>query len=542
MRAFANGRDRRRKLTVAVSGVAAAAALSAGVLTQSGAAEAGHSVAAAQALPAATIKARQHYFGLDNVDPATGAVRSDRVIMSWAGVATFAGSFNGHVVLIDAWVPRGPSTTWNHSLQYVGTTPDELKALAPEAYFVGHMHGDHGGDAPKIIEANPNIAVYGNQNHCDDLKAEVAQDDSSLMFNCFAVFPSVQVQNGRPVPSSFGMVDNLPANTLPGVRVSAVMHPHSLAPTDPATDPPFDTMQATKRPCAAFTQYPPSAGDPPSSGSPASGIINIAWQFRIGDFALTWADSNGPDVGGRDAQAWASLPATDVYFGAIAISGRSILNEGISQIRPKLFLPIHHDPCANDVYKEVKDQIATVPAASRPQLRYLSDPGDYLNPIIFDPTAKAWAQNGVSDAAPHTEAPSTATMTLDTAAPAPAAATGNVVVTLPGTGTAASSATKLTIRLAKVRGGRLAIKITGVPTAGTLKVALTSKVAGRRVALGSASRTLRRASTATLRLKLSKSARRLLKTHRSLRASLKLTYSAAGARATSVTRTVRLSR
>ena len=57
--------------------------------------------------------ARQQFFGLDNVDPTTGAVRRDRVIMSWAGVATFAASFKGHVVLLDDWIPRAPTAgTW----------------------------------------------------------------------------------------------------------------------------------------------------------------------------------------------------------------------------------------------------------------------------------------------------------------------------------------------------------------------------------------------------------------------------------------------
>jgi hypothetical protein len=521
-----------------VASLAVMAAVSAGVLAPPAGAAARKNArqAQAQVQPAATIKARQHYFGMDNVDPTTGAVRSDRVIMSWAGVATFAAAFNGHVFLLDAWIPRGPSTTWNHSLAYLGTTPDELKALAPEAYFVGHMHGDHSGDASKVIEANPDMAVYGNQNHCDDLKAEVQQDDPGFQFNCFAVFPSVQIQNGRPVPASFGMVDNLPPNTLPGVRITAVMHPHSLAPADPAADPPFDTMQVTKRPCAAFTQFPPAAGDPPSNGSPASGIINIAWQFRIGDFALAWADSNGPDVGSRDAQAWASVPSTDVYFGAIAVSGRSVMNEGLAQIRPKLFVPIHHDPCANDVYKEVRDQVATIPATGRPQLWYLSDPGDYLKPMVFDPSAKAWRQSGGSDPASLPAPPATATMTPAADADAvPAAA----VLRLPGT---TSPAAKLVMRIARAKGSVLAVRITGVPAAGKVKLAISAKRGKHKLAVGSASRTLKRAGTVTLRVKLSTSARELLAAHRSFKASLKLTYTVAGSRATSVSRTVTITR
>ena len=54
----------------------------------------------------ATIAARQKWFGLDNVNPNTGAVRTDRVIMSWAGVSTFAASFNGHVVMLDGLMCR----------------------------------------------------------------------------------------------------------------------------------------------------------------------------------------------------------------------------------------------------------------------------------------------------------------------------------------------------------------------------------------------------------------------------------------------------
>src|SRR4051812_20249721 len=38
-------------------------------------------------LSAQTIAARQKYLGVDNVDAKTGAVRSDRVILSWVGVS-----------------------------------------------------------------------------------------------------------------------------------------------------------------------------------------------------------------------------------------------------------------------------------------------------------------------------------------------------------------------------------------------------------------------------------------------------------------------
>ena len=57
-------------------------------------------------LPAETIAARQKFLGLENVDPGTGAVRSDRVILSWIGVSSFVAAFKGHVVILDAYVGR----------------------------------------------------------------------------------------------------------------------------------------------------------------------------------------------------------------------------------------------------------------------------------------------------------------------------------------------------------------------------------------------------------------------------------------------------
>src|SRR5688572_6067286 len=63
---------------------------------------------AASADEAHMVALRQKYFGASNVDPRTGAVRRDKVVMSWFGVTNFAMAIRGHVVLLDAWVPRGP--------------------------------------------------------------------------------------------------------------------------------------------------------------------------------------------------------------------------------------------------------------------------------------------------------------------------------------------------------------------------------------------------------------------------------------------------
>src|SRR5262244_3922183 len=97
-------------------------------------------------LSAETISARQKFFGLDNVNPMTGAVRDDRVILSWTGVSSFAASFRGHVVLLDAFIVREgglPTVGAWPSIRYIGSTPEELAALNPELILFGHAHFDH---------------------------------------------------------------------------------------------------------------------------------------------------------------------------------------------------------------------------------------------------------------------------------------------------------------------------------------------------------------------------------------------------------------
>jgi len=86
-------------------------------------------------LPAETIAARQKFLGLDNVDPRTGAVRSDRVILSWIGVSSFVAAFKGHVVILDAYVARAggfASAPWP-GIRYVGATVEELAAVSPSS-------------------------------------------------------------------------------------------------------------------------------------------------------------------------------------------------------------------------------------------------------------------------------------------------------------------------------------------------------------------------------------------------------------------------
>ncbi len=251
------------------------------------------SAARAQNAPAATIAARQHFFGLDNVDAATGAVRKDRVILSWQGVSNFAASFNGHVVLLNAWIARAwwaivenyPGTTapgWPNQ-HYVGSSPEELAALKPEAIFFGHGHGDHAGDTPVVVRANPGITVLGAAEHCNDLRAEV----KDMQFKCISVFP---------VDAPLGAVFEV-KNLLSGVQITAVKHPHSDRTTVSETNQPFSRQKEGA--CQAFVDYPGDRNEPRTWNAVASGSVSVMWQFRIGEFALVWQDTAGPINGYR---------------------------------------------------------------------------------------------------------------------------------------------------------------------------------------------------------------------------------------------------
>lgn len=331
----------------------------------------------AENFSAQTIAARQRFFGFDNVNPRTGAVRNDRVIISWYGVSSFAASFSGHVVLLDGFMARGRSGTWRHNKNYVGTDLPEIAALKPEAYFFGHGHSDHAGNLPALVRLMPDVPLFGAQEHCSDIENEVRD----VRFSCTPVFRA---------GASFGEVAELPPSLLPGVGITAVRQPHSSRSPDPVANPPFDTMQVKVRDCAAFNLYPPDGTEPTPWGGPTSGTVSISWQFRVGNFALVWSDTTGDISLTAVPEAFASLPQTNVLFGSIAVSPRIVFNQHVMALRPQIFLPIHHDPCAYDVKKQMDDQLATVPAAIRPRLWYLTDPGDYLRPIAFDPSSPAW--------------------------------------------------------------------------------------------------------------------------------------------------------
>jgi hypothetical protein len=317
---------------------------------------------------AETIAARQRFFGMDSVDAESGAVRPDRVVVSWFGCASFAVALGGRVLLLDAWVPRGLTSG------YVPTTVAEVAALRPEAIFIGHGHFDHAADAEPIARASRAV-VYGTAEHCAALGDGIR---------------SVKLGSAQSDPG-----ERYDHEHAPGVTVTAVRHLHS-APTPRDTGPDGSPALRTA-PCPCdIRAFPPAAGDVAHLAThlPDREGGTLLYQFRSAGFTLTWHDSSGPlaERAPHVLDVLRTLPASDLHIGAI--QGFNQFRNGlrdprryIEALRPAVFAPAHHDNWlpvmtsrAESYRAALTAELARIPAERRPELRMLVDRADYLSP------------------------------------------------------------------------------------------------------------------------------------------------------------------
>ncbi|WP_240505187.1 MBL fold metallo-hydrolase [Nocardia mangyaensis] len=321
------------------------------------------------------VAARTRFFGAANVDPVTGAVRRDRVILSWFGCTSFAAALGGTVVLLDAWVPRGI-----HS-GYVPTTVAQVGELRPDAIFIGHGHFDHAGDAGALAQVSGAV-VFGTAEHCDQIQRQVDAP----------TFHTVALGDARSTPGETYH------HSLGAIEVTAVRHVHS-GPKPPdhsdAGSAPFFPVPDLRDAIA----NPPELCDLVALGSSLSAEEggSLLYQFRIGGFILTWNDSAGPlaEAGPQVYDVLRGLPASDVHLGAIQgfnqpFNGLRDVRQYIEAIRPGVFVPSHHDnwlpglTARGDTYQAtLQGELDRIPADRRPALRFLSDPGDYLRPDVL---------------------------------------------------------------------------------------------------------------------------------------------------------------
>ncbi len=320
---------------------------------------------------AATIAARRRFFGDAAVDPETGAVRADQVLVAWFGCASFAIAMGGTVFLCDAWVPRGVTSG------YVPTTPAEVAALRPVAIFIGHGHFDHAADAGPIAQASGAV-VHGTAEHCATARGQVRG----------AEFPCKELGSADSSPG-----DRYDFELAPGLSVTAIRHIHS-APTRRAAGP-GASARVIPAPCLCdIRTHPPTLADAGhlarNISAPEGGVL--LYQFRTESFTLTWHDSSGPLVekAPHVLDVLRGLPRSDVHIGAI--QGFNQFTNGlrdprtyIEALRPKVFVPNHHDnwlPVMTARGEAMRtpfhDELARIPAADRPEVRMLLDPSDYL--------------------------------------------------------------------------------------------------------------------------------------------------------------------
>ena len=343
------------------------------------------------------IGTRQRFFGSANVDPANGAVRRDRVILSWAGLSTFAAAIAGHVVLLDAYVPQTSHPG------YVPTTWEELAGLRPEAIFLGHAHFDHLGHAGPIAAATGAV-VAGTVEHCEEARATAP---AGSHVPCVAPLR-------RTTP--FGEVvrrDEL----LGGVEINLVRHRHSpgLSP-ESVSDLSLVSSQPGDRGCVGHLdprvylehltpdseevrfELQNGLNDVLAGGGDGGVVLH---QFNVGGFSLVYEDTSAAyDESPAELKAsLAALPATDVLVGSVASlnSGARCMRDPrqyAEALRAKMFVPNHHDPYslqplsgpAGAAGEELEREFSRVPPERRPCLRYISDPEDYVRPerLTFD--------------------------------------------------------------------------------------------------------------------------------------------------------------
>ncbi|HYF26692.1 MAG TPA: MBL fold metallo-hydrolase [Baekduia sp.] len=320
----------------------------------------------------ATVAARNRFFGEGNVDQATGAVRRDRVIFSWVGVTNFAAAIRGHVVLLDAWVPRGLNE------HYVPVRPEELAALDPELILLGHAHFDHAADAVPIAQA-ADATIVGLGEHC----AEMVRRASGLPPRCTPVIPA-----GAPTGTK------RETELLPGVGVTVVKHLHSGAQEPDASDGyhvpvlPTGSLSPVTHPPSPEAMAHLVAHAPDAEGG------SMLYRFQVGDTSFVWHDTSGPlkELAPGGFEVLRTLRPVDVQLGAIQsfnqfTNGMRDIRMYIEALRPALFVPDHHDDWApgitnqGDSYREpLYAELARLPAEQRPQVRFLRDPMDYVRP------------------------------------------------------------------------------------------------------------------------------------------------------------------
>jgi hypothetical protein len=164
--------------------------------------------AALAAVDPALLKARQKFFGIENVDVNTGAVKKDKVITSWLTNTTYLVSIMGNVILLDSYISRPELPTTPIDRRYAPFLPQDLVDAKPVAIFLGHGHGDHAHNGAYIAKWT-GATIYASPETCFSMQADVTRmfNDPNLINGGAKIVP-----DGDPV----NCVGVVPAGSRPG--------------------------------------------------------------------------------------------------------------------------------------------------------------------------------------------------------------------------------------------------------------------------------------------------------------------------------------
>ncbi len=327
----------------------------------------GPATARAGSVPAATVEAREAFFGERNVD-RRGRLPRDRVIVSWFGVSSLAVSFAGRVVLLDTFVNNAPPATCGRdgspparpsASGYTPTSYAQLIALRPRAIFIGHGHFDH-ACMTGTIAARTGARVVALPQDCARARADAAAAGLSGAVRCVSARPA------RDRPGASRTIRPLGRR----VAVTAIRNLHSGLASREAPD--------------------------------EEGAASLMFRFDVGRFSMVWNDTagaareRGPKLLARLRRA---APA-DVQFGAtlglgVGEQGMRDAADYAEALRVRRFYPLHQDLLRDPATSRGFVAQARAEFERRglgSAFRSLRDPDDYLRPIVFAPAARRWAR------------------------------------------------------------------------------------------------------------------------------------------------------
>ncbi len=165
---------------------------------------------------ATLIRARQRFFGIENVDEK-GRVDRDKVIFSWATNTTYVVSAAGRVLLLDSYINRPELPTAPLDKRRTPILPQDFIDLRPEAIFLGHGHGDHADNAAYVAKWT-GATIYASPETCDVMQQDVARmfNDSNLINGGAKIIP-----NGDPV----NCIGAVPRASPPGEYTGTLSNP-----------------------------------------------------------------------------------------------------------------------------------------------------------------------------------------------------------------------------------------------------------------------------------------------------------------------------